>query len=923
MRRTSRTAFIICALLASSCLATAPERAATVTFDFESGDLSGWQIVEGSFGRIVTDVANYHNGGGAFASREGRYHLSTLEDPDNTPNVGYVGVIESPTIELSGPQITYLVGGGNHADTYLALCTLDGKVVRKAGGQADEILRRGTWNVAELVGQKVFLRVVDHHTDGWGHLNVDDLTLEGVIDAAATKARFGDPVELAKKVKLAAQIKAEAGQFDFDALAAAIEDLTATFGPRYPQGAEFREQASALRKSAGQLADKAQAGDVKASEQLADVLAQGIKLKRQAMLSNPLVSGQPILFINRPQYAPDHHATETIFQTHEINTGSFQGGGAMKVLSLEGPALEEKVRTVIAVPKGIARDPDVAFDGLRIVFSMRHDVEDEYHVYEINADGSGLRQLTWGARLSDVDPLYLPNGRIAFSSTRDVKYCQCNRHIMPNLFSMNADGSNVIQIGGNDLTELHGSLLSDGRILYDRWEYVDRHFGPSFGLWTMNPDGTNHALFYGNNSWAPGAIIDARQIPGSERVVCIFGSCHDRPWGALAIVDRRMGMDGSEPVVKLWPETGRSLLKQDDLSSNYSGAIDLFVSLRPKYEDPYPLADAEGRGAGKYFLVSRMVSDAAGEPASTERMALFLVDTFGNTQLLHDEAPGCFDATPLAPRARPLDIPARTNLAKREGSFYVYNVYEGTGMDKVPAGTIKYLRIVEAPPKRAWSKEGGGIDATQAPVMNWNCTNNKAIIGDVPVEADGSAYFTLPANTFVFFQALDKDKMMVQSMRSGTMIRPGEATGCVGCHENRRAAVPNNRKIATRRPPRAQSPGMARPASSITAPRSSRSSTATASSATISARRPATSSTSPATWAWCSTRPTWSCTASPPSAGRPMRVRPRRSWSRQSTTVRLACWGRMRGGPTAAVWSMSSAATTTRSSCPRRTSSGS
>lgn len=806
MGRHSSACSMACALIAAILLLSGGSALAqTVRFDFETGDLQGWEIVEGGFGNVVTDVANYHNGGTPYASRQGKRHLSTLEDPQNQPNDPYVGVIESPVVELTGPQVTCLVGGGNHADTYIALCTLDGKVVQKASGQADEILRRTTWNVPELVGKKVFLRVVDSNTGAWGHLDVDDVTLVGKIDAAATKARFGDRVELASKARLAAKIKAVTGQLDFDALTAAIQDLTATFGPAYPQGPRFLEQAVGLRKSVEQLADKAQAGDAAASGQIAAILAQAVKLKRQALLSNPLVSGQPILFINRPQYAPDHHATETMFQTQEINTGSFQGGGAMKILSLDAKTLDEKVKPVISAPKGIARDPDVSFDGKKILFSMRNDIQDDYHVYEINADGTGLRQLTWGSRLSDIDPFYLADDRIAFSSTRDMKYCHCNRHIMPNLFSMEADGANVVQIGGNDLTELHGSLMSDGRILYDRWEYVDRHFGPSFGLWTANPDGTNHSLFYGNNSWAPGAIVDAHQIPGTEKVVCILGSCHDRPWGALAVIDRRLGMDGPQPVVKLWPESSRNFLKQDDFNFN-PGAIDIFTNVRPKYEDPCPLADAKGRGAGKYFLVSRMISDAAGEAPGTERMALFVIDTFGNTQLLHDEAPGCFDPTPLAPRARPLNIPARTNLAKAEGTFYVYNVYQGTGMNKVAPGTIKYLRIIEAPPKRAWANEGGGIDAAQVAVMNWNTTVSKAIIGDVPVEADGSAYFTLPANKFVFFQALDKDKMMVQSMRSGTMIMPGETTGCVGCHENRHMAVPNDRKIATSRAPSTPQP---------------------------------------------------------------------------------------------------------------------
>lgn len=576
------------------------------------------------------------------------------------------------------------------------------------------------------------------------------------------------------------------------ALRAAVADLSASFGPRYPHGREFLVRIERLE----QLAKSASGTEMTAAEEQVDRLA------REALVANPLVDGQPIVFVSRHQYAPDHHATETMFQKGEINTGSYRGGGGIRAIDLADGG---RIRTIVdAGPSGVVRDPELSFDGKRILFSMRRGREDDYHVYEVDIDGNHLRQLTSGEMVADIDPTYLPNGKIAFSSTRDVKYCQCNRHISPNLFRMEADGRNLLQIGRNNLPELHASLLADGRILYDRWEYVDRQFGPSYGLWTCNPDGTNHALYYGNNSWSPGAVIQARAIPGSEQVVCIFGSCHDRPWGALTIIDRRIGLDGPEPVVRIWPPTAIKLLQGiNNFAMSGSSGIDCFKSIWPKYEDPWPLADAAGRGAGKYFLVSRSVEKPAkGDP----RMAIFLVDVFGNELLLHDEALGCFDPLPLAPRSKPPVIPDRIDLSKTEGYFYVHDVYQGTGMEQVPRGSIKYLRIVEAPPKRAWSHTYYGIHATQAPAMNFNLTNNKRIVGDVPVEADGSAYFSVPAGKFLYFQALDENKMMVQSMRSGTTVMPGETAGCIGCHEDRLSSWPSTRKTPLRRQPSAPKP---------------------------------------------------------------------------------------------------------------------
>ena len=391
----------------------------------------------------------------------------------------------------------------------------------------------------------------------------------------------------------------------------AIIDLTETFANRYPGGKLWLAKLDAAE---GRLAALRTQGQPEAIEKC---LREIETLRREALLANPLVSGRPILYVRRHQYRPDHHGTETMFQAGEINTASFQGGGALKTIEFECLPGGEKqnLRTLVDVPQGVVRDPDVSFDGRRIVVSLRRSREDDYHLYEIAARGGPPRQLTSGTLLADIGPAYLPNDQIIFSSTRDLKYCQCSRNVCPNLFVIGRDGGRPRQIGRNDLPELHASLLPDGRILYDRWEYVDRHFGPSYGLWTMNPDGSHQALYYGSNAWSPGAIFDARVIPGREQVVCIFGACHDRPWGAMAILDHRLGFNGHGPVVRIWPEDAIRLLEGvDNLGfdrGNYwSGWIDRFAQVFPKYEFPYPLANAQGRGGGKYFLVSRSVGRA-------------------------------------------------------------------------------------------------------------------------------------------------------------------------------------------------------------------------------------------------------------------------------------------------------------------------
>lgn len=486
-------------------------------------------------------------------------------------------------------------------------------------------------------------------------------------------------------------------------------------------------------------------------------------------VAKQVLAGKQILYVERHQYAGDHHNTATLFQVGEINTNKFAPGGAIKVYDVDSGT----TRTLIKLSTGVMRDPEISFDGKRVIFSMRKNLEDGYHIYEIGLDGSNLKQLTSSEGVSDIDPLYLPDGNIIFTSTRQPKYCMCNRHIMGNLFRMGADGSNITQIGVSTLFEGHSSLLSDGRILYDRWEYVDRNFGDAQGLWTVNPDGTKHAIYYGNNTASPGGVIDGRQIPGTDLVVCIFGSCHDLPWGSLAVIDRKKGVDGRDPVVKIFPDEAINIVANGDLDS-----FKWVKSFR--YEDPYPVNK-------EWFVVSRTLYPYPDwrKQKCGYKQGIYLVGMDGTEELLIEGERSVFDPHIVEAPAKVVSLPTMRNFEDEKGQFYVENVYEGTHMQGVKKGEVKWLRVIESPEKRSWTWGGWQGQGEQAPALNWHSFENKQILGEVPVEEDGSASFMVPAGKFVFFQLLDKDKKMIQSMRSGVSLMPGEINGCVGCHEDR------------------------------------------------------------------------------------------------------------------------------------------
>lgn len=645
------------------CILTAHAFAeSTVRFDFESGDMQGLQVTDGQFDRLVYKKRDADN-------IQGKYMLSTLLTKGGKTDA-MTGVIESPTFSLTDPKVSFRVGGGSHDQTYVAICTETDIEIKRASGKNTIVMQEVTWELPEFVDKEVFIRIVDKVKGGWGHVTFDDFVAQGSIQPGTTAQRFA-AIKLKNQKR---EITEQAGNINFKEIELTLTNLKGRFAD-YPAD-KYLSKLAAYKNQLNAILDDLERNEQVDFQRASDKLQEISKFNYKVLRSNPYLNAQEIVFVVRSQYASDHHNSATMFVTGEVNTKSYRDGGVIKAIDFANGG---KVRTIIdAGATGSIRDIEVSFDGKRILFSMRKFIDLDCHIYEINADGNGLRQLTSMVGVADFDPAYLPDGSIVFSSTREPKYCGCNRHIMGNLFKMDGDGANIHQIAKSTLHEGHASVMNDGRILYDRWEYIDRNFGDAQGLWTVNPDGTNQAVYWGNNTASPGGAIDAREIPGTPMVVCTFTSCHDRPWGAIAIVDRRKGIDGRSSVVRTWPESAIDLVD--------NGNLDTFKRVTPKYEDPYPLSD-------EYFLCSRMTGDG-------EKMGLYLLDMSGNETLVYAEAAGavgCYDPMPLKARAVADMVPGRRDFANGNATFIVADVYEGTYMADVKPGAIKFLRVIESP----------------------------------------------------------------------------------------------------------------------------------------------------------------------------------------------------------------------------------
>ncbi|MDR1480031.1 MAG: hypothetical protein LBJ00_13935 [Planctomycetaceae bacterium] len=423
---------------------------------------------------------------------------------------------------------------------------------------------------------------------------------------------------------------------------------------------------------------------------------------------------------------------------------------------------------------GILRDPDVSFDGKRILFSMRqNDKDDDFHLYEYDVASKNTRQLTQGTGFADIEPCYLPNGNILFTSTRCVQIVDCWWTEVSNFYLMDKDGRFMRRIGFDQVHTNYPTVTEDGWVLYTRWDYNDRGQLYPQPLFQMNYDGTAQTEFYGNNSWFPTTVLHARMIPGSQKVVAVASGHHTHQRGKLILIDRSKGTQEAEGVQLIAPRQETKSVKVD----HYGQSGDQF-------QYPYPIDE-------NHFLVTYQ-PEGFKNNTYTIPFGVYLVDVDGNRELLaFDSSISSCQQIPLAARAIPTLRASAVDYAKETGQFYVQDIYEGPGLKGVERGTVKSIRVVALEFRAAGihsngngGPAGGAVVSTPIAIDNgsWDV---KRVIGNVPVERDGSAFFEVPARTPLYLQMLDEKGKVVQTMRSWSTLQPGELFSCIGCHENK------------------------------------------------------------------------------------------------------------------------------------------
>jgi hypothetical protein len=524
-------------------------------------------------------------------------------------------------------------------------------------------------------------------------------------------------------------------------------------------------------------------------------------LARRVAFCNPQLNFDRLLFIKRPLPGGLYH------MVHQFYGFCATPGGGLFVLSqpfLENPALSDVLSHARvargrlegqSLVNGAFLAPDLSPDGRQVLFAysecrargVEWSPSASFHIFQANLDGTALTQLTDGP-WNDFDPCYLPDGRIAFVSERRGGYLRCGGSAPPydsptyTLHSMASDGSDVTCLSFHETQEWQPSVAHDGRLVYTRWDYVDRDTNIAHHIWTCYPDGRDPRSFHGNypvrRESRPWMEMDIRAVPGSPCFVATAAAHHGHAFGSLVLIDPRLPDDNAmSQLRRLTP----------DVPFPESEGGKAAIRSRMAYGTAWPLSEDD-------FL-------CAYDAAATNH-GIYWIDRFGNRELLYrDPRVPCLSPIPMRPRPLPPPVPTPENqtLAPLDGrpqaTVAVMNVYD-SDFGWPPGSKIAALRIIQLLPKTT-------PPANQPRIGIGNQTNARAVLGTVPVESDGSAFFAMPPGKTFYLQAIDEEGCAVQSMRSATYLHPGEHLSCRGCHESKYAARGGSQPVplALRRAP--------------------------------------------------------------------------------------------------------------------------
>jgi hypothetical protein len=516
-------------------------------------------------------------------------------------------------------------------------------------------------------------------------------------------------------------------------------------------------------------------------------------LRRKIAFSNPLLDFSEILFLKRNGIGGQHLCDQN------FGAGQLPGGGIYVISDpfgekpvvrdiLTAPVVSGRLSGRLLSKEGSFLSPALSFDGKRIAFSYVEREGDKsfqqmddphvgvwaqgmsFHVFSANLDGTDLRMLTDGT-WNEISPCFMPSGRIVFLSERRGGFTRCGRCVPSYvLYDMNPDGTDLRCLSFHETNEFSPSVTHAGMLVYTRWDYIDRHGCTAHHPWLTTPDGRNPRQIHGNytrRGSRPDMESEIRAIPGSSRFVATAAPHHGQSFGSLIVIDPNVS-DEVKPMAPVKRLTPHIVFPE---SQGGIGAAEAFGQA-------WPLSE-------KYYLCAKRGKEKGTDKAG--KFAIYLIDAFGNWDLIcRDPALNCLSPIPVKSQKIPpvlSDMSVRVPADKEaEAVVGVLNVYDS--YKPFPSGTkIKALRIYQLFPCSVPEQRTFHATGMRIPQAYDSINLARAVLGTVPVEEDGSAYFTAPARKLLYFQVLDEKGLAVTSMRSAAYFQPGERAVCQGCHE--------------------------------------------------------------------------------------------------------------------------------------------
>ncbi|MBI3899569.1 MAG: hypothetical protein HY308_14925 [Gammaproteobacteria bacterium] len=549
----------------------------------------------------------------------------------------------------------------------------------------------------------------------------------------------------------------------------------------------------------------------------------------------------PIAYVRRPVSTLGN-------PTDSIITGA---GGDLYVRDRSSPSgSETNVTGSYTDGKGDVSDPEVSYDGKEVLFAMRRNGDAHWSIWEYNTETKNLRQISCQSSFAgdDVDPAYLPDGRIVFVSNRQIGsktkmtadggpvytyHDEYEREETTALHVMNADGSSCQQISFNQSHDRNPTVLSTGEILFSRWDHVGER--NQFTVFKVNPDGTNLFVVYGAHS--PGnSYLHPREMPDGRLMSTTMPLSGTNEGGSLEIMDPNNYSDATDPGTSNPPpnQLGETrgqfqvtkLLFPSSPDAEHEAARGMGPASLGRYSSPYPLWDNTSRALVVYSPC-RVLLDGQAVSCKDSRVkdqldqyeeadpayGIYMLSLTDKTlRPVVVQQTSYYYSDPVALQARPVpqvksNFVPDTTIGSGLGLFDVNTVYDTDSRQRMGDAVLadgESIPRASGRPDIANLKLPGTTTFDNRVARFFRITKAvptpgglsreaigetesemQQIIGYGVIEPDGSVRAKVPSDTPITITALDKEGRAFTPHTHWIQAREGERRFCKGCHSSR------------------------------------------------------------------------------------------------------------------------------------------